>query len=107
MKTLYKGSSAEGRTIESFNINDIPSDWEITEQEIEDPNIINAESEIEVLRAKTRSEISSLIFEHTQKLMMRGVSIPDEIQEEYDLKRNNYKLEKEAIYQKYGISNNP
>lgn len=105
MKTLYTGINPNGGAIESFNIDDIPKEWEITETEIEDPNIINAELEIEALRQKTRSDISLLIFEHTQKLMMRGVPIPEEIQQEYDLKRNNYQLEKEAIYQKYSIIN--
>lgn len=104
MKTLYTGINPDGGAIESFNINDIPKGWEITETQIEDPNAINAELEVEALRQKTRLDISSLIFEHTQKFMMRGVPIPEEIQSEYDLKRNNYQLEKEAIYQKYGIT---
>lgn len=105
MKTLFTGINPDGGAIESFNINDIPNNWEIIETQIENPNVINAELEVEALRQKTRSDISSLIFEHTQKLMMRGVPIPEEIQQEYDLKRNNYQLEKEAIYNKYGIVN--
>lgn len=103
----YKGINPEGGSIESFNRDDIPEHWEVLETEIENPNVLLAETEIEALRSQTRSEISSLIFEHTQKMLMRNVPIPEEIQSEYDRKRSEYKNQKQAIYEKYGVKINP
>lgn len=104
---MYKGMNPEGGSVEVFNLKDIPTGWEYSEFEIEDPRICHAENEVDILRNQTKIEISALIFEHTQKLMMRGVPIPEEIQIEYDLKRAKYKEQKQAIYEKYGITINP
>jgi len=103
----YRAINPDGGFEESLVKEDLNQSWEIIEIEIEDPKYIQAETEIESLRNQTRSEISSLIFEHTQKLMMRGVPIPEEIQNEYDFKRSQYQEQKQAIYNKYGITNNP
>ena len=55
------------------------------------------ENEIEILREKTRKEISALIFEHTQRFAMRGIQIPEDILQQYDEMRAEYQTKKQAI----------
>ena len=55
------------------------------------------DKEIEILREQTSKEISSLIFEHTQRFAMRGVPIPLEITEQYEQMRAEYQIKKQAI----------
>lgn len=102
---MFRGINPDGGSIEVFNLRNIPENWEFEEFEVDNEHA-NAESEIEALRVQTRSEISSLIFEHTQKLMMRGIPIPEDVQIQYDLKRTQYQAQKQAIYNKYNIINN-
>lgn len=62
-----------------------------------------ANEEIEDLRNKTRISISALLYEHTQRKIMRDIPIPNEIDEQYNEMRNEYKNKKQEIYSRYGI----
>lgn len=55
------------------------------------------DAEIEVLREQTRKDISSLIFEHTQRFAMRGIPIPEDILQQYNEMRTEYQIKKQAI----------
>lgn len=55
------------------------------------------QQEIEVIREQTRKDISSLIFEHTQRQSMRGIPIPEDILQQYDEMRAEYQIKKQAI----------
>lgn len=105
---IYKGVKENGEVFESFNVNDIPEVFnEITVYEIDCPKRENAEREISILRMETEQEIDILVRKHLQSLDFDGTPIPEEIKELRILKKLEYRQKKEAIYEKYGITNNP
>lgn len=90
MKIKYIAINPEGGSIESFNRDDLPQDWEIIEVEVEDNN-----QELEELKKLKIEEVdnyyTSMIFtmsaKHFENYIYDGTPIPQEIRDRRDLMR--------------------
>jgi len=96
----YRGHNPAGG-YEEKKENNFPQSWQVEEIEFEDSETEQLNSEIEILRENTRKKISELIYEHTQRKVMRGIDIPEDIQEKYEEMRAEYRENKNQLLIKY------